>query len=127
MSRRRLHVARALAIVAGAILTLIGLRFIFWPEVASRFFGVGARPEHYEFHRIIALRDVWLGLLAVALAAYREYRALALWLGLGSLVCLGDAAIVLMSTGKTPAMAFHVFSGLVCASLAFALWKEKDL
>ena len=112
-----------LGLIGGALLTVIGIRYFITPEGAARTFGVTARPAGYEFHYIIGLRNVWLGLLAVALAALREWRALALWFGLGAFVCFADAAIAASSTGRLPQIAFHVGCGLACVGLAAGSWR----
>jgi Domain of unknown function (DUF4267) len=110
----------------GVILCLIGVRFLLFPEAAARFFGVGARSADPAFHHIIGLRDLWLGGLAIALAWFREWRSLALWLALGAAVCLGDAAIVAGAGGKWHAIAFHLISGVLCAALAAATWRRSS-
>jgi Domain of unknown function (DUF4267) len=111
-----------LGLVGGALLTAIGIRYFITPEGAARTFGVTARPAGYEFHYIIGLRNVWLGLLAVALAALREWRVLALWFGLGAFVCFADAAIAASATGRLPQIAFHVGCGFACVGLAAGSW-----
>ena len=73
------------------LLTVIGVRYFVTPEGAARTFGVPGRPAGYELYYIIGLRNVWLGLLAVAFAALREWRALALWFAIGAIVCFADA------------------------------------
>ena len=118
-----------LCLIGGVLLTVIGIRYFFTPESAARTFGVPGRPEGYELYYIIGLRNVWLGLLAVALAALREWRALALWFGIGTIVCFADAAIAASSTGRMPQVAFHVGCGLACIGLAagcWRLWKRTD-
>jgi hypothetical protein len=77
----------------------------------------------HELHYVIALRNVWLGLLAIGFALLRQWTALALWFGLGFFVCFGDAAIVLSTTGRWPQIAFHVGSGIACIVLAGAAWR----
>lgn len=109
--------------LAGLALTLIGIRFLASPDAAARFFGVGPRPAGVELHGVIGLRDLWLGLLALAFALLRDCRALAIWLGLATLVCAGDAAIVAASTAKPLAIAFHLASGLICAAAAWGCWR----
>ncbi len=121
------RIALGLAIVAGAALVVIGVRFLWWPDAASRFFGIGARPSGFELHTVVALRDLWLGALALGLAAMRDWRALALWCGLGALVCWGDAALVVSAGGKTPAIAFHTLSGFACAAIASACWARRPM
>ena len=111
-----------LCLLGGVLLTVIGMRYFINPEHAARTFGVPDRPKGHELYYIIGLRNVWLGLLAVAFAALCEWRALALWFGLGMIVCFADAAIAATSTGRWPNVAFHVACGLACAGLAAASW-----
>ena len=123
--RRSDRTVIAFATVAGVALTVIGVRFLFWPEVAARFFGVASRPTGTELHTVVALRDLWLGLIVLVLAAWRDWRGLALWFGLGTLVCFGDALLVASATGKLHAVAFHVISGIACAAIAAACWTRR--
>jgi hypothetical protein len=81
------------------------------------------RPTGHEFYYIIGLRNVWLGLMAIAFGALREWRALALWFGLGAIVCFADAVIVASSTGRLPQLAFHVGCGIACIGLAAGSWR----
>ena len=76
------------------------------------------RDWGFELHQVIGLRDLWLGALAVILAAMKEWRALAVWFGLGTLVCFSDAGIAASSSGRTGPMVFHVACGVACAVLA---------
>lgn len=122
-SGRTARIALVVGALAGIALTVIGIRFLAWPEAAARFFGVGPRPAGVELHGVVGLRDVWLGLMALAFAFLRDYRALALWLGLATLVCLGDAAIVAASTGKPSAIAFHLASGIITAAAGWGCWR----
>lgn len=110
----------ALAIAAGVALLVIGVRFLAVPHQAARFFGLANPPGQFDLHLVVALRDLWLALMLIGLAALCEWRALALCLGLGALVCFADSAIVASSSGRGSAIAFHVASGIYCAVLAFA-------
>ena len=113
-----------LAVAAGVLLTVIGIRFAIVPRSAANTFGLARDIVGYELHYIVALRDIWLGLLAVALALLREWRALALWFLLGALVCFADAVIVGQSSGKLAQIAFHVGSGIFCAWMGIVLWRR---
>ena len=110
-------------LLGGLLLTVIGIRYFAVPESAARTFGVPGRPAGYEFHYIIGLRNVWLGLLAVAFSALREWRALALWFALGTTVCFADAAIAASSAGRLPQIAFHMGCGAACLVLAVVCWR----
>jgi hypothetical protein len=113
----------ALGLIGGVLLTVIGVRYLLTPEAAARTFGVPGRPAGYELHYIIGLRNVWLGLLALAFALLREWRALALWFALGTIVCFADGAIAATSTGRLPQVAFHIGCGLACIGLAAGCWR----
>lgn len=114
---------RVFCIVGGVLLAVIGVRYLLTPESAARTFGVPARPEGYELYYIIGLRNVWLGLLAVAFALLREWRALALWFAMGTIVCFADALIAASSTGRLPQVAFHTGCGVACIALAAGCWR----
>lgn len=121
--KRRERWVLVLAVAGGVLLTIIGIRYFLTPEGAARTFGVPDRPAGYELHYIIGLRNVWLGLLAVAFATLREWRALALWFAAGAIVCFADASIAASSTGRLPQIAFHVVCGVACMALASGCWR----
>lgn len=112
-----------LCLAGGILLTVIGIRFFAVPESGARTFGVPGRPAGYEFYYVIGLRNLWLGLLAIAFSALREWRALALWFALATIVCFSDAAIVATSTGRVPQIAFHVSCGFASIALAILCWR----
>ncbi len=116
--RRTDRLVLAICLVGGALLTLIGIRYFLVPQSAARTFGVPDRPAGFELHYVVGLRNVWLGLLAVALAALREWRALALWFTGAVVVCFADGAIAATSTGAIPQVAFHLGCGVASAVLA---------
>lgn len=111
-----------LAIAAGVALLLIGIRFLVVPDQAARFFGLSRPPGAFDLHLVVALRDLWLALILIALGGLREWRSLAVCLALGALVCFGDSAIVASSSGNRAAIAFHLVSGVYCAALALVAW-----
>jgi hypothetical protein len=113
----------ALSLIGGVLLAVIGIRYLLMPESAARTFGVPGRPDGHELYYIIGLRNVWLGLLAVAFAALREWRALALWFALGAIVCFADGSIAASSTGRLPQVAFHFGGGLAFVGLAAGCWR----
>jgi hypothetical protein len=123
-SRRRLILDRIVLVacgLGGLLLTVIGIRYLLVPNSAARTFGLIDPLKGSELHYIVGLRNVWLGLLAVALAVFRNWPALVLWFGMGALVCFGDAAIAMSSSGKLGPVAFHVGSGVMCVALALLL------
>ena len=112
-------------VFAGITLTVIGVRFWLWPEAAAKFFGVGARPVGTELYSVVALRDVWLGAMALGLLVMRDWKALALWFGLGAVVCFADAVLVVGATGRAQSVTFHVVSGVACVVLAAMCWARR--
>lgn len=112
-----------LGALAGLVLLVIGIRFLLVPGSAVRTFGLTAGVKGAELHYIIGLRDIWLALLAIAFAALREWRALALWLLVGAGVCFADGLIVLGAGGHKLAIAFHTGSGIFCLLLGLASWR----
>jgi uncharacterized membrane protein len=119
----RQRVVLWLCLLGGVILTVIGARYFIRPEHAARTFGVPDRPLGHELYYIIGLRNLWLGLLAIALATFREWRALALWFSFGAVVCFADASIAFTSTGRWAQTTFHVVCGFACIGLASAAWR----
>ena len=113
----------AVCLLGGALLTFIGIRYFLVPQSAARTFGVPGRPAGFELYYIIGLRNVWLGLLAVAFAALREWRALALWFTAAVVVCLSDGMIAATSTGAIAQVAFHLGCGVASAVLAVLCWR----
>lgn len=115
---------RAIAVTVGAALTFIGVRFWLQPEQAAWFFGVGRGAYPTALHDVIAVRDIWLGLMAIAFGLLREWRALVVWLGLGTLVCFADATIAAASGARPFSIAFHIGSGVLMAALSALAWQR---
>ncbi len=115
---------QGLAIAAGVALAVIGVRFGLVPRSAARFFGIDAPASPAHLHYVIALRDIWLGLLLIVFALLRDWRSMALWLAFGAAVCFADAVIVANATAWTGPLLFHVMSGIYCATLAIMCWGE---
>ena len=110
-----------LSLLVGLVLTVIGARFLVWPVAAARTFGVRGDLQGMALHQVVALRDIWLGLLAVGLVMLKEWQALTLWMGLGALVCLGDSFIAARAGGAWPPILFHLGSGVVLTALAIVI------
>lgn len=122
--RERLRrAARWGAVAIGLALTGIGIRFAIAPGAASRAFGTGNDATGWGLHMAVALRDVWLGVLAVVLGVLGEWRALAYWFGLGTGVCLADSMLAAWAGGGLWPVAFHLGAGLLFAVLSHAAWR----
>ncbi len=112
-----------LAIATGVMLGLIGVRFLVSPGPAAFFFGIDKNAPGFAPHAAIGLRDLWLGALLVVFAVLRDWRAVALWLGLAMLVCFSDSLIAATSSGRMWSVVFHVASGVFCGVLAWFAWR----
>lgn len=109
---------RALAVFAGLLLAVIGVRFLLWPDAAQFTFGLGKGDPGTGLHAAVGLRDLWLAALVLAFVVLKNWQAIALWFGFAAFVCLGDAVIVAGSGARWPFVAFHAGSGAICAFLA---------
>jgi len=109
--------ALGLAIVAGLVFLAIGVRFMVAPDAAYDFFGLADPPSTADLGAVIGLRDAWLALLLMGLAWWREWRALALLLGLGVLVCLSDTVVAVRSDGWSLSVLPHLGAGAFFAGL----------
>ena len=112
-----------LALLAGGLLLIIGIRFLLTPQAAQRSFGLAKQLTGSELHAVIGLRDIWLALLAIAFAWLRQWRALGLWLLLGAGVCAADGIVVALTNPKAWALAFHWGAGLFCLALGLKCWR----
>lgn len=112
-----------LSLLAGGLLGLIGVRFLIVPDAAAMTFGLADQLRGHELHYVIALRDIWLGGMGIALAVLREWRCLALWFAGAASVCLLDSLIVLYSSANPWAIAFHLGAALFCALVGRGAWK----
>ena len=115
-----------LSALTGVVLLVIGVRFLLVPQQASRLFGLAptSAPGSFDLHYVIGLRDIWLAAILAVLTVLQDWRGLAIWLGFGMLVCVGDAAIAVHSSGKPLPVAFHLASGIFCAALSAACWRQ---
>jgi hypothetical protein len=110
-------------LLGGLLLAVIGIRYLTVPQSAARTFGVPGHPAGFELHYIVGLRNLWLGLMAAALALLREWRALTLWFAGAVVVCFADALIAYTSTGAIAQVAFHLSCGIASAVLASLCWR----
>jgi hypothetical protein len=121
--RRANWIVLTVCLLGGALLAFIGVRFFATPHAAARTFGVAAHSTGYELYHIIGLRNLWLGLLVVAFAIQRLWRALALWFAGAVVVCLADASIAAGSMGRSPQLAFHLACAIASLVLAVLCWR----
>lgn len=117
-------VTLVLALLSGLTLSVIGLRFLFDPLNAATFFGVANDGQGFALHYAVAFRDLWLGLIAIAFALFRDWRALMIWLVFGAAVCFADAWIAANWSGRWVSVTFHIAAGVFCAALARMCWMQ---
>ncbi|MEV4627302.1 DUF4267 domain-containing protein [Micromonospora sp. NPDC049523] len=116
-------IAYGLAIVLNLFIIVVGIRFFAVPQAAAAGYGVPAQPNAYL--TVKGLRDTSYGILGLALVAFADARAVALFMLVVALAPLGDTAIVLRH-GGTRAVAFGIHFAtavvvLVDAALLFAI------
>ena len=116
----------AVCALAGTLVGLIGIHYLLIPESAARTFGLPGRPSGHELHDIIGLRNLWLGALAVGLAALRQWHGLAVWFSIGGFVCFADARLVANAAGELPQVAFHLACGVLFWCLAAVCWRSGN-
>jgi Domain of unknown function (DUF4267) len=124
--RRRAKIVLAACALTGTLLGVIGIRYLLSPESAAGSFGLPGQPAGHELHYIIGLRNLWLGALAVGLAALRQWHGLAVWFSIGGFVCFADARLVANATGTLPQIAFHLGCGVVFWFLAAVCWRSGN-
>jgi hypothetical protein len=115
--------AYGLAIVLSLFIIVVGVRFLVAPRAAAAGYGVPASPTAYL--TVKGLRDTSYGILGLALTAFSDARAVALFMLVVALAPLGDTVIVLRN-GGTRAAAFGIHFAtavivLVDAALLFAV------
>ena len=113
-----------LSIATGVVLFVIGVRFGVVPDDAADFFGLDTTGGPHHLHYVVAVRDLWLAVLLIGFGVWRDWRALALTLAPGALVCFADSLIVARATGWPEAVAFHAVSGCFCTWLAWLCWRR---
>lgn len=91
----------------GLILLGLGIAYLVAPELIEYLYGVDI-PERgkYGMHYAVGVRDLFFGSLILTLTSSGQRRALAIAIGLGIILPLGDAAIVLFHEGAGLATAF---------------------
>ncbi|QFG23626.1 DUF4267 domain-containing protein [Actinomadura sp. WMMB 499] len=119
-------IAYGLAVAIALFCVFLGVRFLFWPTASAAGYGVPAKPGgDAAYLAVKGLRDLTFGIAGLALIAFAEADAAALFILVIALVPLGDTVIVLRH-GGTRAVAFGIHFAtavviLVSAALLFAV------
>ncbi|WP_028923894.1 DUF4267 domain-containing protein [Pseudonocardia acaciae] len=120
------YAAYGLAIALNLMLLLVGLRFLFVPVPAAAGYGVPANADGDPAYLTIkGLRDGGYGLLGLALLAFVDPMASALFMLVLAPIPLGDMFVVLRHGGtRATAFGIHLTTAvvmLVSAALLFAV------
>lgn len=80
----------------GLMMLALGVSYLIAPELVEDLYGVDV-PERgrYGMHYAVGVRDLFYGVLILRLTWLRLRRSLAITIGVGILLPLGDACIVL--------------------------------
>jgi hypothetical protein len=119
-------IAYGLAILLSLMVAFIGARFLLVPQAAAAGYGVPAKKDGDPAYLTIkGLRDFSYGVLGLALIAFADATALALFMLVVAINPLGDTLVVLRH-GGTKAVAFGIHFAtaavvLINAALLFAL------
>ncbi|MFI6318251.1 DUF4267 domain-containing protein [Nonomuraea sp. NPDC050556] len=98
-------IAYGLAIVLNLFVVYMGAQFFLRPEAAVAGYGVPSKQSVYV--TIKGLRDLSYGILGLALIAFADARAVAIFMLVVAINPLGDTLIVLRN-GGTKATAFGI-------------------
>ena len=118
-----------LVILIAVGIIFIGMRFLVMPLPAAAAFGVpaeGTRPLAYLWAK--GTRDIVSGLLVIALLWLRvRRRVLAAFIGVATLIPIGDFINVYLNVGVNNPIALGVHSGTAVFMLILAafLWKQS--
>ncbi|WP_330185304.1 DUF4267 domain-containing protein [Nocardia sp. NBC_01503] len=112
------RIATALSVIGAAFIIYVGFGFLTDPEAAASGFGMPAWPhgDAADFLNVKGDRDVVMGLLILALLAFRQRFALGITMLVMALAPVSDMLIVLAHNGSTAA-AFGIH-GLTAALVA---------
>lgn len=99
-------IAYGLAIVLNLFVVYMGSQFFLRPEASAAGYGVPSEKKNV-YLTIKGLRDTSYGILGLALIAFADARAVAIYMLVVALNPLGDTLIVLRN-GGTKAVAFGI-------------------
>lgn len=125
----RQKIALALAAVGGAFIAYIGLSYLIAPGTIVAGFGFPRWPDGDAdgFYAVKGIRDLVSGLVVFALIATREYRALAIVLGVVSLIPFGDAINVVAHDGSiATALGVHTATAIFVLVTAGLLYRVSE-
>jgi Domain of unknown function (DUF4267) len=119
------NLAVAVAGLIGLGIIAIGVRFLLAPRTAAAGYGVAIREETGEAGAYLSakgVRDIASGLVVFLLIAIAGHRVLGWWMLVMILIPIGDAVVVLRSSGsKATAYGVHMTTAVVMAVIGILL------
>ncbi|MFD2573764.1 DUF4267 domain-containing protein [Spirosoma soli] len=121
MNRRQLVVSYGV----GLLMLALALAYFVAPELIEQLYGV-AVPEQgkYSMHYAVGVRDLFYGLLILTLTLLKQQRSLSIAIGLGMVLPLGDATIVLFYEKAGLLRALPHLGGVVMLLVVFLYLKK---
>ncbi|MDA8370782.1 MAG: DUF4267 domain-containing protein [Nocardiopsaceae bacterium] len=112
----------ALAVLLGIGIIVVGTRFLLTPEASAADYGVPVAPEGDSgaYLAVKGVRDIASGLIGLTLLAVGERRIVGWFLLAAAAIPIGDAVIVL-SHGGSPLLAYGMHGGTAAAMVLVAL------
>ena len=116
-----------ICLLTGLGLIFIGARFFLVPVVAEHAFGIQVNTDgNYSFHYIKGVRDLFSGLVLVALLLARQYRALGILLLCAVIIPATDMSIVAsQSSFQTTALFPHLSAVIIVILLGIHYVRVK--
>ncbi len=121
-----IKISFALALLTGAGLIFIGIRFMLAPEPAEAAYGIQFNEQgDYSFHYMKGIRDVFSGIIIWLLVFSHQKQTLALGLLAGAMIPLTDMLIVLNKDGNDVSQAMpHIIAIITCLALGVILIRK---
>lgn len=109
----------------GVVFTLLGIRALIAPEVASAGFGLPMNTaSETAFVQVYGARTIALGLIVVGLAWSSQTRALAVLSTVAATLPFFDLAIILERVAWNADLVRHVVIEAVLVVVATLLWRQ---
>ncbi|WP_067571246.1 DUF4267 domain-containing protein [Nocardia acidivorans] len=121
------RIATALSLLGAAFIIYVGIGFLTDPESSASGFGMPVWPhgDAADFLNVKGDRDIVMGLLILALLAFRQRLALGITMLVMALAPVADMLIVLTHNGSTAAaFGIHGFTAVLVALTGVLLLRE---
>ena len=118
-----------ICLLTGLGIIFIGIRFFLVPIDAEHAYGIQVNTGgNFAFHYIKGIRDIFSGLVLVALLLAREYRALGILLLCAVIIPATDMSIVAsQTTFQTAALYPHLSAVIIAILLGIHYLRVKTI